>query len=165
MSCTWPLIKFGFLSRTRMSELVNTFFSVIIWTAVQRIKVPSRFLPVRIPLCQTAESGLVTPERSDFEKHCFPSLFLSLNMTRELLRQTTRVFKSPPYDLYNPSVQSHLSERICKICSLYFASRVMLNTTCASTKIKKIMHQFNSNTDKANSCCSAAPKRINGNHR
>ena len=31
-----------------------------------------------------------------------------------------------PYDLYCCSVQSQLLERVCKVCSLYFASKVML---------------------------------------
>jgi len=37
--------------------------------------IPSRFLPGPVPLCQTLENGLKAPERSDFEKHSFPSLF------------------------------------------------------------------------------------------
>lgn len=90
--------------------------------------VPSRFLPGPVPLFQTLESGLRATERSHFEKHSFPSLFLSLNLSRELLPRSTRSFKSLPYDLYNPSVQSQLTERICKNFSLYFASKVMLNT-------------------------------------
>ncbi len=88
--------------------------------------VTSRFLPGPVPLCQTTESGLRAAERSDFEKYCFPSLFLSLNVNRELLPRSTRVFKAFPYDLYNPSLQSQLLERICKHCFLYFASMVML---------------------------------------
>ncbi len=90
--------------------------------------VPSQFFPGPVPLYQTLESGLRATERSNFEKHSFPSLFLSLNLSRELLTRSTRRFKSLPYDLYNPSVQSQLTERICKHCSLYFASKVMLNT-------------------------------------
>lgn len=98
----------------------SSYFSVI----------PSRFMPPPIPLLQTPD-GLKAPERSEFHNHKFSSLFLALNLLpsiHSLLPRSTRSFKVIPYDLYNPTVQSQLFDRICKKCSLYFASKVMLKT-------------------------------------
>jgi hypothetical protein len=89
--------------------------------------VPTRFIPPPIPLIQT-NKGIKAPDRSGFENHVFPSLFLSLHLSRDLLPSSTKEFLTPPYDLYTPSVQSQLSDRICQIRSLYFASKVMLKS-------------------------------------
>ena len=43
-----------------------------------------------------------------------------------LLPQSARVFHIVPYDLYCPSVQEDLQGRPCQACSLYFASKKML---------------------------------------
>lgn len=89
--------------------------------------IPSRFLPPPIPIHQS-EEGLKAPEsRADQENHRFPSLFVSLALKWEdLLPRSTRSFKQLPFDLYCPSVQKTLVERICKVCHVYFASKVML---------------------------------------
>jgi hypothetical protein len=89
---------------------------------------PSRFLPPPIPLSQTLD-GLKAPERADFDSHKFPSLFVySQNLNRDVLPRSTRGLAVLPYDLYCSSVQSQLLERMCKVCSLYFASKVMLKS-------------------------------------
>jgi hypothetical protein len=74
--------------------------------------VPTRFIPPPIPLIQT-NKGIKAPDRSGFENHVFPSLFLSLHLSRDLLPSSTKEFLTPPYDMYTPSVQSQLSDRIC----------------------------------------------------
>jgi hypothetical protein len=43
-----------------------------------------------------------------------------------LLPSETLSYLKIPYDLYCPCVQSVLSERMCKSCEQYFASKVML---------------------------------------
>lgn len=127
--------------------------------------VSSRFLPGPVPLCQTELRGLRAAERSDFEKHCFPSLFLSLNLNRELLPRSTRVFKFLPYDMYNPLVQSQLLERICKHCSLYFASMVMLKKPHAHPqKSSKCCPSRNPNSSKTNSYSIQASTANDGNY-
>ncbi len=96
---------------------------------------PSRFLPPPIPLSQTPD-GLKAPERADFESHKFPSLFvLTQNLNREILPRSTRGLTVLPYDLYCSSVQSQLLDRICKECSLYSASKVMLKSHMAVHKV------------------------------
>jgi len=44
----------------------------------------------------------------------------------DISHRSTSVFSSIPYDLYCPSIQKVLSERIWKTCGQYFASIVML---------------------------------------
>ena len=92
--------------------------------------VPNRFLPPPIPLRQTIKDGLLAPENSSDvqeDEHKFPSLFVAQSMVwSDILPKSTRSFKQLPYDLYCPSVQSVLLERICKSCGLYFASKVLL---------------------------------------
>lgn len=93
---------------------------------------PQRFLPPPFPVVQTGE-GLKTPDRSGSinqqEQHLFPSLFTALSLSLEaVLPRSVRSLKELPYDLYCPSVQSVLTERTCKICGKYFASKVMLKS-------------------------------------
>lgn len=87
--------------------------------------VPTRIFPAPIPLCQT--EGLKAPAvKSDGEKR-FPSLFVSQILRPEnILPSSLKEYKVLPYDLYCPSVQDVLQNRICKICSIYFASHIML---------------------------------------
>lgn len=107
----------------------SSYFSVI----------PDRFLPPPIPLLQSME-GLRAPERMGStvfgqEQQNFPSLFIARSMDwNNLLPRSTRSFKQHPYDLYCPSVQSVLMDRICKTCSLYFASKAMLKEHAAIHK-------------------------------
>ena len=89
--------------------------------------VPTRFIPPPIQLIQT-DKGLKASDRSGFESHVFPSLFLSLHLSRDVLLNSTKELISLPYDLYTPSVQSQLLDRIFQKCSLYFASKVMLKS-------------------------------------
>ena len=44
----------------------------------------------------------------------------------DILPTAKNCFKVPPYDLYCPSVESCLTDRVCKVCNMYFASQVML---------------------------------------
>ena len=86
----------------------------------------SRFLLPPIPLIQTRD-GLYAPERTETEQFKFPSLFISLSLDMEkLLPRSSKSFKILPYDLYCPSVQSSLTDRICKVCNAYFGSITML---------------------------------------
>lgn len=95
----------------------------------------SRFLPPPIPLSQTLD-GLKAPERTDFDSHKFPSLFVySQNPNHDLLPRSTRGLAVLPYDLYCSSVQSQLLERISKVCSLYFASKVMLKSHLVQAEV------------------------------
>lgn len=43
-----------------------------------------------------------------------------------MLPRSATAFKVLPYDLYCPSVIPMLAERMCKKCSLYFATKVLL---------------------------------------
>lgn len=89
--------------------------------------IKDRFIPPPVPIDNTIE-GLKSPERTtkkDYDN--YPSLFVLQNLKlQDILPQSAKMFKSIPYDLYCPSVQSFLHDRICKICHLYFASLVML---------------------------------------
>ena len=89
--------------------------------------IPSRFLPPAILIHQSKEGLKAFESRADQENHRFPSLFVSLALKwDDLLPRSTRSFKQLPYDLYCPSVQKTLVERTCKVCNVYFASKVML---------------------------------------
>lgn len=85
-----------------------------------------QFLPPPIPLCQTRE-GLKAPQETDGVAVKFPSLFVALVLTPGDILPTSREgFIINPYDLYCPSVQTLLAERMCKVCNIYFASQAML---------------------------------------
>lgn len=91
---------------------------------VRQAKKPYPYPP--IPIYQSAD-GLLVPERTDVEKHKFPSLFATQVIKfDEILPRSCRSFKTMPYDLFCTSVQTALMDRCCKICHLYFASVVML---------------------------------------
>ncbi len=83
-----------------------------------------------VPSCfLTPIDGLREPERSHFQQHKFPSLFINVNLLlamNSILPRSTKSFKVVPYDLYNPSVQSQLLDQICIMFYLYFASNVVL---------------------------------------
>lgn len=89
--------------------------------------VPNRFLPPPIPLVQS-ERGLVCPDyptpTSDTRDYKFPSLFVNLALSSEILPMNAKSFKKNPYDLYCPSVQKILSRRIYNKCSTYSSSIV-----------------------------------------
>ena len=87
---------------------------------------PSRFFPPLIPINQTTD-GLRDSERADADSHKFPSLFVAQTLKfDDIMPRSTGVFKVQPYDLYCPSLQTSLLDRICKVCHLYFASQTML---------------------------------------
>ena len=89
--------------------------------------VPSRFLPPPIPVAQTTE-GLKAPDKhEDSCSYKFPSMFVSqILKPDDILPTAKNCFKIPPYDLYCTSVESCLTDRVCKVCNMYFASKVML---------------------------------------
>ena len=98
--------------------------------------VQERFLLPPLPLVQTSE-GLRVPERSgDMASHTnFPSLFLAQSLKIDhLIPRSANKYKQIPYDLYCPSVQSSLNDRVCKTCNQYFASIVMLRIHSAQHK-------------------------------
>ncbi|KAI9556025.1 hypothetical protein GHT06_018591 [Daphnia sinensis] len=103
---------------TCCSKIRSSYFSLI----------PGRFLPPPIPLIQSENDGLKAPERSESEtNHKFAPLFISQNLNLDrILPRTSRNFKS------------QLSERCCKECSLYFASKVMLKNHSSMHKTAKI---------------------------
>ena len=88
--------------------------------------VTDRFLPPPVPVVQTSEV-LKIPERTiDGASHKFPSLFATQSLkVNDILPRSSNPYRSIPYDLYCPSVQSVLGERICKKCHIYFAPLVM----------------------------------------
>lgn len=114
-------------SSTCCSEHRSSYFSIV----------PARFIPPPIPLVQS-NLGLRACNLSDFETNKFPSLFFSLSISRDILPPSVEQFRILPYDLYTPSIQSQLSDRICTNCDLYFASKVML-------KSHMIVHKKKSN--------------------
>ena len=93
--------------------------------------VTDRFLPPPLPIVQTSE-GLKIPERTtDDASHKFPSLFAAQSLkVDDILPRSSNPYRSIPYDLYSPSIQSVLSDRICQKCHSYFASLVMLRSLC-----------------------------------
>ena len=97
--------------------------------------IPERFLPPPLPLVQ-GENGLEIADRNgDTSTHKFPSLFVRRSIqVEEMLPRSGMVFKIMPYDLFCPSVQSSLVDRVCKICHLYFASLVMLRQHASQLK-------------------------------
>ena len=87
---------------------------------------PGRFLPPPIPLCQT-QQGLKGAQEANCIVAKFSSLFVAQVLVPEdILPTSKKVFKIYPYDMYCPSVQTMLSDRMCKVCSIYFASQAML---------------------------------------
>ncbi|BFZ21940.1 hypothetical protein BsWGS_24979 [Bradybaena similaris] len=102
--------------------------------------VTERFLPPPLPVVQTSE-GLKMPERTiDGASHNFPSLFAAQSLkVDDILPRSSNTYMSIPYDLYCPSVQSMLSDRICKKCHMYFASLVMLRSHSLTHKQESII--------------------------
>lgn len=77
----------------------------------------------------------MVPERSKTESALFPSLFVSLSLKiKDHMPRSVMSYKVVPYDLYCPSIQSSITERVCKICNIYFASIVMLRSYLAQRK-------------------------------
>lgn len=117
------------LDESCCSKLRSSYFSVV----------PGRFLPPPLPISQTSE-GLKIPERSKNESYFFPSLFVSQSLKLDdLVPRSVKAHKIIPYDLYCPSIQSSLNDRVCKICHLYFASIVMLRSHVAQHKKETAM--------------------------
>jgi hypothetical protein len=89
----------------------------------------SQFLPAPLLVTYTPE-GVKIPNPSvaaiDPAKQKFPRLAVQRMLNDSLLPSETLSYLKIPYDLYCPSVQSVLSERMCKSCEQYFASKVML---------------------------------------
>ena len=106
----------------------SSFFNVI----------PTRFLPPLFPLVQSSE-GLVIPDVKDTNSiESFPSLFLALSLKfDDLLPKAAKEFKVLPFDLFCPSIQSCLKDRICKVCHVYFASQVMMKKHFVHAHTKK----------------------------
>lgn len=76
----------------------NSYFTVV----------PGRFIPPPIRIGQSAD-GLVVPERTDVEIHKFPLLFATQVIRfDEILPRSCWSFKTMPYDLFCPSVQTVL---------------------------------------------------------
>jgi hypothetical protein len=100
----------------------------------------NRFLPPPLPVIQSSE-GLKIPERTtDGSSHKFPSLFAAQSVkVDDILPRSSNPYRSIPYDLYCPSIQSVLSDRICKKCHAYFASLVMLRSHSSSHKQESII--------------------------
>lgn len=98
------------------------------------------FLPAPLPVVQTSE-GLQIPERTtDGASYKFPSLFVAQSLkVDDILPRSSNPYRSIPYDLYCPSIQSLLSERICKKCHTYFASLVMLRNHSVAHKQESII--------------------------
>ena len=97
--------------------------------------VTERFLPPPLPLVQTSD-GLKIPERAtDGTSHKFPSLFAAQSLkVKGILPRSSNIYPVIPYDLYCPSIQSALGDRICKKCHTYFGSLVMLRNHYATHK-------------------------------
>lgn len=70
----------------------------------------------------------------DPAKQKFPRLAVQRMLNDSLLPSETLSYLKIPYDLYCPSVQSVLSERMCKSCEQYFASKVMLQQNVSPYK-------------------------------
>ncbi|KAL4719432.1 hypothetical protein ACJJTC_009058 [Scirpophaga incertulas] len=97
---------------------------------------PQGFFPPPYPL--RSESSLIFPSPEDIKaSDHFASLFVrqSLNMEVEA------PFKIVPYDFYCPSIQDALIERICSVCSKYFASK-------KAAQLHKKLHGLISNIKK-----------------
>lgn len=123
----------------------SSYFSVL----------PSRFFPLPIPINQTTD-GLKAPEIADAGSHKFPSLFLAQTLKfNDIMPRSTGVFKVKPYDLYCPSLQTSLLDRICKVCHLYFASQTMLKKHAEQHRARA-----RENVPKQNAPESTQPKRI-----
>jgi len=89
--------------------------------------VTGRFLQPPLPITQ-ASVGLKIPERNiGGTSHNFPSLFVAQSLkVSDILSHSSNPYRYIPYDLYCPSIQYLLSDRICKICHSYFSSLIML---------------------------------------
>lgn len=102
--------------------------------------ITDRFLPPPLPVAQTS-CGLKIPERStDGSSHTFPSLFAAQSLkVDEILPRSSNPYRTIPYDLYCPSVQSVISDRVCKKCHLYFSSLVMLRNHSLTHKQESLI--------------------------
>ena len=77
--------------------------------------IADRFIPPSISVCQTSE-GLKAPDASESDLHRFPYLFCIHSLKFDnMLPRSAKAFKILPYDLYCPSIQMSLFQRICKI--------------------------------------------------
>lgn len=76
---------------------------------------PSRFLPPPVPLQQTAK-GLRAPDIGSLDSthFKFPSVFVSMNLSKSVLPQTLQAFHVIPYDAYCTTVNSVITKRVCK---------------------------------------------------
>lgn len=74
------------------------------------------------------------------------SLFVrnSVNVLK-MIPKSLPAYEELPYDLYCPSLQKVLQNRICKSCGIYFASHVMLSEHIQvhSKQVLKIVTQKN----------------------
>ena len=107
--------------------------------------IPSRFLSPPIPVAQTTE-GLKAPDKhEDSCSYKFPSMFVSqILKPDDILPTAKNCFKIPPYDLYCPSVESCLTDRVCKVCNMYFDSQVMLRAGFCAKRTKRPLRAANS---------------------
>lgn len=79
---------------------------------------PKGFMPAPLKLrCEPSLTYSVPDATHDVGKFIPLFVQLSLNMTVDT------PFKETPYDFYCPSVQNQLKDRICSVCSKYFASK------------------------------------------
>ena len=115
--------------------------------------VTERFFPPPLPVVQSGE-GLKIPEQTtDGASHKFPSLFAAQSLkVDDILPRSSNPYRSIPYDFYCPSIQSVLSDGICKKCHMYFASLVMLRSHSINTQAGI---NYSSQTYQATkSCCT-----------
>lgn len=104
----------------------------------------TRFLPSPIPLHQS-DTGIIASSKEPFQ---FCSLFASYSISiNSILPSSDLTFNIQPYDIFCPSVQTVIKERICQKCGLYFSSIIML-------KEHKLIHKQLIETSKIR------PKRI-----
>ncbi|XP_065667833.1 uncharacterized protein LOC124808903 isoform X1 [Hydra vulgaris] len=121
--------------------------------------IPGRFLPPPIPISQS-ENGLKAVAISDVaSKNRFSSVFfLIASNIQSTIPRSLISFKLPPYDLFCPSVQSSLSQRICKHCNLYFASQVMLKKHVSVTH-SNVINQMAITFSQIRPVCIAAKRK------
>ncbi|GBP77153.1 hypothetical protein EVAR_38732_1 [Eumeta japonica] len=97
---------------------------------------PQGFFPPPYPL--RSKPSLIFPPPGDVKAS---DHFVSLFVRQSLNIEVEAPFKTVPYDFYCPSIQDALIERICLVCSKYFASK-------KAAQLHKKLHGRISNTEK-----------------
>ena len=120
------------------------------WRSNLKGVLSERFIPPPIPFIQ-GDNGPEAPEPHQNQLGAvqfgqFGSLFMRITMS-SVLPRAVQNYRIIPYDLYCPSIQAHLNQRICKWCGLYHVSQKALKPHTRIHSSTEASHQQSGATD------------------